>query len=256
MLFLRGIFHITGGAVYLSGIDIIHGTPVLDIKPYIADYDSPQHLIEPLGECNLQNNHYKPKIVSQSDAKTDSCAQQQLSECEEPQPCGRTKEKPTCPEHRASGENDMQHKDTAQIQQRSPKHREIAGLGVESRSGQTPSVAEEQMGSCRLEKSFSEESTDKWPRRRKEAVAPRGGRGEVQPVPPRCPPRMVDAAHHSVVPAWVRAAPVATLEVRFTPHAEMDLEHLSSEGEPGTFYFLFLNERGAFTRRLSQICYF
>lgn len=231
---------------------MIHGTPVLDIKPYIADYDSPQNLIEPLGECNSQNNQYKPKIVSQYDAKTDSCAQQQLSECEESQPCSRTKEKPKCSEHRASGENDMQHKDTAKIQQRSPKHREIADMGLESRSGQRLSVAEEQIGPCRLEKSFSEESADEWPRRRKEAVVPQGGRVEVQPVPPHCPPRMADAAHHSVVPAWVREAPAATLEVRFTPHAEMDLEHLSSEGEPGTFHFLFLNERGAFIGDLAK----
>ncbi|XP_036186151.1 tRNA (adenine(37)-N6)-methyltransferase isoform X1 [Myotis myotis] len=231
-LTLAKLEKVEGGTIYLSGIDMIHGTPVLDIKPYIADYDSPQNLIEPLGECNLQNNQNKPKIVSRSDAKTDSRVQQQLSECEEPQPCGRTKEKPTCPEHRASGENDTQHKDTAKIQQRSPKHRETADLGLESRSGQTLSLAEKQMGPCLLEKSFSEESTDKRPRRRKEAVVPQGGSGEVQPVPPHCPPRMADAAHHSVVPAWVREAPVATLQVRFTPHAEMDLEHLSSEGEP------------------------
>lgn len=211
---------------------MIHGTPVLDIKPYIADYDSPQNLIEPLGEFNLHNNQHKP--ITWSDGKTDSCAQQRPSERDEPQPCSCTKEKPNCPKDRTSGENGTQH-DTAKIQRSSPKHREIAAdLGLGPRSGQSPSVAEEQMGPYHLEKSFSEEGTDQRPRRGKEAVVPQENSAEVQPVPLGHPSRLTDAAHSSVVPTWVREAPVATLEVRFTPHAEMDLGHLSSEGKSGT----------------------
>ncbi|TRY75957.1 hypothetical protein DNTS_033510 [Danionella cerebrum] len=37
---------ITGDTLHLSGIDIISGTPVLDIKPYIPDYDSPTTRLE------------------------------------------------------------------------------------------------------------------------------------------------------------------------------------------------------------------
>ncbi|XP_016078558.1 PREDICTED: tRNA (adenine(37)-N6)-methyltransferase isoform X2 [Miniopterus natalensis] len=231
-LTLAKLEKVEGGAIYLSGIDMIHGTPVLDIKPYIADYDSPQHLIDTLGECNVQNNEYEPKTMSRSDGETDSCAQQQLSGYDEPQPCSRTKEEPKCPEDRTSGENDMQRGDTARIQRSSPKHREIADLSLESRSDQGLSVTEEQISPYHLEKNFSEEGSDKRPRRGKEAVVLQGNSAEVQPVALHRPPRMADAAHHSVVPAWVREAPVATLEVRFTPHAEMDLEHLSSGGEP------------------------
>lgn len=230
-LTLAKLEKVEGGALYLSGIDMIHGTPVLDIKPYIADYDSPQNLIEPLGEFNLHNNQHKPKTVSWSDGKTDSCAQQQPSQYDEPQSCSRTKEKPKCPKDRTSGENGTQH-DTAKIQRSSPKHREIAAdLGLGPRSGQSPNVAEEQMGPYHLEKSFSEEDTDQRLRRGKEAVVPQENSAEVQPVPLGRPSRLADAAHRSVVPTWVREAPVATLEVRFTPHAEMDLRHLSSEGE-------------------------
>nr|KAF6434702.1 tRNA methyltransferase O [Molossus molossus] len=257
-----------GGAIYLSGIDMIHGTPVLDIKPYIADYDSPQNLIEPLGECNLQNNQYKPKTVSQSDDKTDSCAQQQLSEYDEPQPCSHTEEKPSCPKGRTSEENDMQCSDTAKMQQSLPKRREIAAdLGLESRSHRRLSMAEEQTGPHHLEKSSSEEGTDKRPRRGKEAVAPQGNSVEVQPLALHCPPKMAGAAHRSVVPAWVREAPVATLEVRFTPHAEMELEHLGSEdvGRASFKYFqsaaearlaieavLSADPRSAYRRKLCQ----
>ena len=38
---LKLFIQLTGDTIYLSGIDIVDGTPVLDIKPYIACYDQP-----------------------------------------------------------------------------------------------------------------------------------------------------------------------------------------------------------------------
>ncbi|KAM5258514.1 tRNA (adenine(37)-N6)-methyltransferase isoform 5-T5 [Hipposideros larvatus] len=239
-LTLAKLEKVEGGAIYLSGIDMIHGTPVLDIKPYIADYDSPQNLIEPLGEFHLHNNQHKPKTVSWSESKTDSCTLQQPAGREEPQPCSYTEENPKCPKDGTSGENDMQHDDTAKTQRSSLKHRElVADLGLEARSGQGQNGAEERIGPYLLEKSFSEEGTDKRLRRGEEAVAPQGDSVDVQPVALHCPSRMADTAHCSAVPAWVREAPVATLEVRFTPHAEMDLGLLSPEdvGQASFKYF-------------------
>ncbi|XP_004423771.1 PREDICTED: nef-associated protein 1 isoform X1 [Ceratotherium simum simum] len=238
-LTLAKLEKVEGGAIYLSGIDMIHGTPVLDIKPYIADYDSPQNLIEPLGDFNVWNNQHKTKSMSQSDGKSDSCDQRQLSAYDEPPPYRCTKEKPKYPEDRTSGENNLK-RDTARVQQSSPKHKERAAhLGLGSRSGQSLSVAEEHIDPYCLEKSFSEEGTDKRLRGGREAVVPRGNSAERQLVAAHCPSRMGDAAHRSVVPAWVREAPVAPLEVRFTPHAEMDLGHLSSEdvGQVSFKYF-------------------
>ncbi|KAK2120031.1 hypothetical protein P7K49_001417 [Saguinus oedipus] len=233
-----------GGAIYLSGIDMIHGTPILDIKPYIAEYDSPQNVMEPSADFNLQNNQHKPKTVSQSDSKTDSCDQRQLSRCDEPQPHHGTKEKPECPEDRTSEENCLTYSDTAQSQQAFPMHREItADCALESRSDQSSSVAEEQIGPYCMEKSFLEEGTDKKLEGVEGAAVLQGSRVETQPRAPHYLAGRADGAPHSMVPAWVREAPVATLEVRFTPHAEMDLVQLSSQGEPGIFSFLILNER-------------
>uniref|UniRef100_A0A8C9AN85 tRNA (adenine(37)-N6)-methyltransferase n=1 Tax=Prolemur simus TaxID=1328070 RepID=A0A8C9AN85_PROSS len=230
-LTLAKLEKVEGGAIYLSGIDMIHGTPVLDIKPYIADYDSPQNLMEPLEDVNLQNNQHKPKTVSRSNGKTDSCDQRQLSGLKEPQPHHSTKEKPKCPEDRTSQDNYMKHGDTAKIQQPLPKHREVVvDFGLESESDQSLSVAEEQTSPNCLEKSSSEEGTDERLRRVEGAAVPEGGSAGTQPMP-HCPARTPDGAPRSVVPAWVRKAPVATLEVRFTPHAEMDLGQLSSGGE-------------------------
>jgi len=39
-LSLAKVERIVGATLHLSGIDLIDGTPVLDIKPYIPDYDS------------------------------------------------------------------------------------------------------------------------------------------------------------------------------------------------------------------------
>ncbi|KAL1282384.1 hypothetical protein QQF64_001187 [Cirrhinus molitorella] len=41
-LTLAKLERITGDTLHLSGVDIIAGTPVLDVKPYIPDYDSPK----------------------------------------------------------------------------------------------------------------------------------------------------------------------------------------------------------------------
>ncbi|XP_053424006.1 tRNA (adenine(37)-N6)-methyltransferase [Nycticebus coucang] len=230
-LTLAKLEKVEGGAIYLSGIDMIHGTPVLDIKPYIADYDSPQNLVEPSGDVNLQNNQHKPKTVSWSDGKTDSCDQRQHSGFNEPHPHHSTKEKPKRSEDRTSEDNCLKHSNTAKTQRTLPTHRERAvSFGLESRSDERPSMAEEHISPHCLEKS-SAEGTDERLRRVEGAVVPPGGSAETQPAVPHSPARTAEGGPGSVVPAWVRQAPVATLEVRFTPHAEMDLGQLSSGGE-------------------------
>lgn len=239
-LTLAKLEKVEGGAIYLSGIDMIHGTPVLDIKPYIAEYDSPQNVMEPLADFNLQNNQHTPNTASQSDSKTDSCDQRQLSVCDEPQPHHSTKEKPKCPEDRTSEENYLTHSDTARIQQAFPMHREIAvDFGLESRRDQSSSMSEEQIGPYGPEKSISEKGTDKKLERVEGAAVLQGSRAETQPMAPHLPAGRADGAPRSVVPAWVTEAPVATLEVRFTPHAEMDLGQLSSQdvGQMSFKYF-------------------
>ncbi|XP_006143774.1 tRNA (adenine(37)-N6)-methyltransferase isoform X2 [Tupaia chinensis] len=224
-LTLAKLEKVEGGTIYLSGIDMIQGTPVLDIKPYIAEYDSPQNLMEPLGDFDLQNSEHKAETVPWSDDKPE--------EYRELQPYSSTKEKPKCPEDRNSEGNCLKHDNTSKIRRTLPKDRErVADPGLESRSGQSPSVAEDQSCPCHLERSFPEEDTDKRPRGGEGAAALQGSSSEEQPVAPLCPARRGTGGPQSVVPAWVKEAPAAALEVRFTPHAEMDLEQLSSGGGP------------------------
>lgn len=59
----------TGDTLHLSGIDIIDGTPVLDIKPFIPDYDS---ALPPLASVGVEGGkyihelHYKDEVANQS----------------------------------------------------------------------------------------------------------------------------------------------------------------------------------------------
>ncbi|XP_071526810.1 tRNA (adenine(37)-N6)-methyltransferase [Panulirus ornatus] len=52
-LTLARLEKIKGDCVYLSGLDILDGTPVLDIKPYIPQYDDPCHVPSYLGSVAL-----------------------------------------------------------------------------------------------------------------------------------------------------------------------------------------------------------
>ena len=215
---------------------MIHGTPVLDIKPYIADYDSPQNVIESSGDFTLQNNQDKLKTGSQSEGNTDSCDWQQLPGHKESQPCCHSKEKPKRPGARTSGGSNAGSDDAADSQQSSAEPRERA---AELGEGSSPRLAREQSGPRSQEGSPSEEHEASRLRRGAGAAVPEGRGPEM---PPRAPPRAAGAAQRAVVPAWVSEAPVASLEVRFTPHAEMDLEHLGSGG-PGTSHFSFVGKR-------------
>uniref|UniRef100_A0A2K5E734 tRNA methyltransferase O n=1 Tax=Aotus nancymaae TaxID=37293 RepID=A0A2K5E734_AOTNA len=229
---------------------MIHGTPILDIKPYIAEYDSPQNVMEPLADFNLQNNQHKLKTVFQSDSKTDSCDQRQLSGCDEPQSHHGTKEKPKCPEDRTSEENCLTHSDTAQSQQAFPRHREItADFGLESRSNQSSSVAEEQIGPYCLEKSFLEEGTDKKLERVDGAAVMQGSGVETQPRAPHYPAGRADGAPHSVVPAWVRE-----MDIVHAPVHKASFKYFQSAGEAKCAIeaVLSADPRSVYRRKLCQ----
>ena len=50
-LTLAKVEEVKGDTVTLSGIDLINGTPVLDIKPYIPAYDTVDRSLEDLAEA-------------------------------------------------------------------------------------------------------------------------------------------------------------------------------------------------------------
>lgn len=201
---------------------MIDGTPVLDIKPYIADYDSPQNL-------SVHNDHQKLRAEVQADGN--SCDQRLLSGCGKAQLRQSTKERPKCLEDRTSGENAQKSREMSEIQHTLPEDRERAvGLALEPSRGESMDKSENQLGPLET-KSSLEEGTDR-PRKVDGASVLPGSSAETQ-WDASCCARTADRVPCSVVPSWVTEAPVAPLQVRFTPHAEMDLRKLSSGGECG-----------------------
>ncbi|XP_036034544.1 tRNA (adenine(37)-N6)-methyltransferase isoform X1 [Onychomys torridus] len=233
-LTLAKLEKVEGGAVYLSGIDMIHGTPVLDIKPYIADYDSPQNL-EPLEDFNMQNNCHKPRAASQADGTADSCDQRLLSGCGKAQHCQSAEEKLKCLEDRTPEENSQKSRDSTETQHIVPEDGErTVDLVLESSRGDSVGMSEEQLGPQDL-KSFLNEGTDR-SRNVEQALALQGSSAETPWA--SCRAGTADRAPCSVVPTWVKEAPAASLQVRFTPHADMDLRKLSS-GDAGQMSFKY-----------------
>ena len=53
-LTLAKLEKVEGDTVYMSGIDLVDGTPVLDIKPYIPQYDAPNMIAEAAVEISTE----------------------------------------------------------------------------------------------------------------------------------------------------------------------------------------------------------
>ncbi|CAL1290994.1 unnamed protein product [Larinioides sclopetarius] len=70
-LSLTKLDKIEGSTLFLSGIDLLDGTPVLDIKPYIPLYDIPLNLKETLREETVQENNNENNSI-QLQAKADT----------------------------------------------------------------------------------------------------------------------------------------------------------------------------------------
>ncbi|XP_054979661.1 tRNA (adenine(37)-N6)-methyltransferase isoform X2 [Sorex araneus] len=219
-LTLARLEKVEDGAVYLSGIDMIHGTPVLDIKPYIADYDSPQSCpTAPLGSTSPPQHQPHPETMPRSEGR--------LSAPARPRPHDGPEERPHYPEDRAAGEKGGRSDEIACAPRPSPPSWEAAAeLGSASGPDTGLSVSAEPA----VEQPVPEEGRDG---QETGSWAPVGSRAEVAPREP------TGASPCSVVPSWVREAPVAPLQVRFTPHAEMQLQDLGSEGGgPAPFRYL------------------
>ncbi|XP_078455951.1 tRNA (adenine(37)-N6)-methyltransferase isoform X1 [Lampetra planeri] len=163
-LSLARLEKIEGGTLYLSGIDMIDGTPVLDIKPYIPEYDVPV------------------KAVDGHTAATED------PEARDASPDGEHLRVSDCVDSDNYG-------------------------NVHSCGSGEPVVTAEETGGCLVDAS-------KEPLARETLEARENSRASA--VDPATP----SSEQQSAVASWVREAPVKNLVVRFTQHAEQELQQL------------------------------
>ncbi|XP_032809501.2 tRNA (adenine(37)-N6)-methyltransferase [Petromyzon marinus] len=170
-LSLARLEKIEGGALYLSGIDMIDGTPVLDIKPYIPEYDVPVKAVD--------GHTAATEDPEASDASPDG-EHLRVSDCVD-----------------------------------SGNYGNVHSCG----SGE-PVVTADETGGCLVDAS-------KEPLAHETLEARENSRASAADLATPA------SEQQSEVASWVREAPVKNLAVRFTPHAEQELQQLANAADKG-----------------------
>ncbi|XP_040891206.1 tRNA (adenine(37)-N6)-methyltransferase [Toxotes jaculatrix] len=216
-LTLAKLDKIVGDTIHLSDIDMIAGTPVLDIKPYIPEYDSPQTRIcmdiEPyelnmhqpnataVEKSNILNNH--------KDSETDLKGERNDDDDDLESQFSKDK----------SG-TDTPLRDSSRVSAQFSLPKDLHDVLEEVKAYVT------QGNFCESDKQVSDSPKNKPP----ESTVDRPRYGEEA---------------YSTIAGWIKEPPVASLEVRFTPHAERELaeflpSHLSGPSESVKPRFKFL----------------
>ncbi|XP_028661697.2 tRNA (adenine(37)-N6)-methyltransferase isoform X1 [Erpetoichthys calabaricus] len=233
-LTLAKLEQIKGDTIYLSGIDMIQGTPVLDIKPYIPEYDSPQlkSMDQLTKNVICQDFPLFPTFEGEfSESETeDNSVKRELTSSETPEGflgasvycSGESRssrseyEDQQCPVSSITCEA-VSHLDTQPAAQISKENHLLSALlkikdylnesAASSKNEDAKAVVEtdcsvgdalsEKSRTSSLEHAASEESAS------------------------------------TTVASWVRESPVSSLEVRFTPHAENALSDFQPANKTG-----------------------
>ncbi|XP_040003451.1 tRNA (adenine(37)-N6)-methyltransferase [Xiphias gladius] len=200
-LTLAKLDKVVGDTIHLSDIDMIAGTPVLDIKPYIPEYDSPQTRIRmDLQPCEL--NTHEPNATAVEESNTLNLDEDSETDAQS----DRKGERAAADDLESQLSKDKSEAlgleipliDSSGVCGQFSLRRNLHGVLEEVKAYVT------QGDCCQSEGRVSDSQTSKPP----ESTADRPCYGEEA---------------YSTIAGWIREPPVAGLEVRFTPHAEREL---------------------------------
>lgn len=185
-----------GDTIHLSDVDMIAGTPVLDIKPYIPEYDSPHarkimdfETCQPKASTYASTNMLNLHCSSETDILSNS--EGEVSDDGD---------------HRSHTPRDRSEGDTP--------HKDSSEPALPLTLPDDTHVLEEvkayvnQSDLCQLPSDPTSEALDSKTTEPQDAMEEQPSYGEGA-----C----------STIAGWIRAPPVGSLEVRFTPHAEKEL---------------------------------
>ncbi|XP_051241514.1 tRNA (adenine(37)-N6)-methyltransferase [Dicentrarchus labrax] len=211
-LTLAKLDKIAGDTVHLSDIDMIAGTPVLDIKPYIPEYDSPHTRMGTDSEP-YDSNTDQPQATTEAGAQSD------------------LKSETTDVDDSGSLLSDIPATDSSRGSAQFSLPRDLHNVLEDVRAYVTQ--GDVRQVSCKSEDQVSDSPKTK----PQESMVDHPCYGEEA---------------YSTIAGWIREPPVGSLEVRFTPHAQRQLgeflpTHLSgaSESDRRTFKFLRSPEEAA-----------
>lgn len=213
-LTLAKLDKIVGDTIHLSDIDMIAGTPVLDIKPYIPEYDSPNTRVGMDSEPYESNTDQSKASTVSLNGTTDMMNLDYDSETDAPSNLK--------PERTDDGFGSQLSEDSSKIQTQFFLPEDLHNVLDEVKGY----VSQSDQINCES-KPVSDVPKIKPP----ESTVDRPCYGEET---------------YSTIAGWIREPPVASLEVRFTPHAERELAeflptHLSGPPESDRPRFKFLS---------------
>ncbi|XP_068445233.1 tRNA (adenine(37)-N6)-methyltransferase isoform X2 [Clinocottus analis] len=207
-LTLARLDKIDGDTIHLSNIDMIAGTPVLDIKPYIPEYDNP--------DSRMNSDDAVDILKLQKDSDDQSGLKSERSDDDEDF-CGFLS--------RDKSEADISVTDSSQsVSAQFSLHNDLRDVLEEVKAYAT------QRDLCQLSRSRQDQVSD----------SPKAEAPDVTVDHP-----CYGEEAHSAIAGWIREPPVSSLEVRFTPQAERELAdflppHLSGPSESDRPRFKFL----------------
>ncbi|XP_034544665.1 tRNA (adenine(37)-N6)-methyltransferase [Notolabrus celidotus] len=228
-LTLAKLDKIVGDTIHLSDIDMIAGTPVLDIKPYIPDYDSPQTRTGMDSEPHDSNTN---KVHSNAVSLTETAVKINFNKGPETDPPSGFKSEKTFDDDDDDDENEIEKLETCSPGQHSTSVEPQFSLPKDLHS-----VLEEvrtfvtQGQTCQLNCERDDQILES----------------------PKTKPTEVTLDHpcygeeaYSTIASWIREPPVGSLDVRFTPNAERELAeflpaHLSGPSDRDRPQFKFLH---------------
>lgn len=213
--------YFTGDTLYLSDIDMINGTPVLDIKPYIPEYDSPHTRRDPgpqLHDFPTSSVPVNQKLDagSSSDPQSKECCDEQMEDLLS---------------EGVSADGPL----SSEVGPRFPPKKHMTDMLEDIKTYLS------QNDCCRV----GLDNEDK------------------VSVPPKTEPLESTVGHlsfgedtYSTIAGWIRAPPVSSLEVRFTPHAEKELAEFLPSHMAGQSNFQCITSLPSLHKVSCELCMF
>lgn len=219
-LTLAKLEKVEGGTIYLSGIDMIQGTPVLDIKPYIADYDSPRNTRMSPNELTVHEGQLVNEKCWPVDEDTPvDCKGADLLLCSDEPVHSSVMDGFEAAVPMKSKEDKEMYLDSADYlrQTKKPEGRYSDMAHVCEVNSTFQSRTSTQVPKQDLLQEVSNETPESGLDNSMQSSLHENSL-EIQPLE-----KCASKGSTSSVPSWVSNSPVTTLHVRFTPHSEMEL---------------------------------
>ncbi|XP_014065009.1 tRNA (adenine(37)-N6)-methyltransferase [Salmo salar] len=217
-LTLAKLDRVTGDTLHLSEIDMIEGTPVLDIKPYISDYDSPHSRLDI--DTDTYDSGVQPESTSVPTKEGTTSVETLQSDSVASFSCTVDPQLDLGVERQDSHSADpriLHSKDKSKAHILRPGDASSSsapkalGKDLTTVLGELKAYISEGDDCLTLGSSVGKSQASDGPKAK-----------PLEPVEDSARPCYGEEAY-STIAGWIREPPVASLEVRFTPHAEREL---------------------------------